>query len=189
MHLTAQKICMLVVGKEASAHSTLHGIANYVKTATRKIVSSNRYKRLACCSVTHTVFLEAKTQLWKLMWAISGCWIASSGSPLHPPLHPPLHLVVLIRFAWFLSALSSIDSNNFFICSCTCSLLGNTWLGELFQYLCPWHSTKFSIPLSFHLRKGSTNGNGNEWQMLLAEPRGFVLPPQIFFPSILLALS
>ena len=71
-------MCMLVVGKEANTLSTLHGIANCVKNGTRKIVSSNRYKRLARCSVAHTyfwsslrilftVFLETKTELWKLL--------------------------------------------------------------------------------------------------------------------------
>ena len=88
---------MLVVGKEASTLSKLHGIANCVKNGTRKIVSSNRYQRLARCSVAHTyfrsslrilftAFLETKIQLWKLMWTISGCCIGSSGRPLHPPL-------------------------------------------------------------------------------------------------------
>ena len=49
------------------------------------------------CSVAHkyfrsslrilfTAFLETNTQLWKLIWAISGCCIGSSGSPLHPSL-------------------------------------------------------------------------------------------------------
>ena len=42
MHLATQKICMLVVEKEASKLSTLQGIANCVKNGTkRKIVSSN----------------------------------------------------------------------------------------------------------------------------------------------------
>ena len=88
---------MLIVGKEASTLSTLHRIANCVKNGTRKIVSSNWYQHLVCCSVTHTyywsslrilftVFLETKIQLWKLMWAISGCCIDSRGSPLHLPL-------------------------------------------------------------------------------------------------------
>ena len=96
MHLAAQIICMLVVGKEANTFSTLHGIANCVKNGTRKIVSSNRYKRLVRCSVAHTYFwsslrilfsfLETKTELWKLMRAISGCCIGSSGSPFHPAL-------------------------------------------------------------------------------------------------------
>ena len=81
-HLATQKICMLVVGKEAGTFSTLHRMTNCVKNGTRKIVSSNRYQRLPRCSVTHTyfrsslrilftVFSETKTQLWKLMWAIS----------------------------------------------------------------------------------------------------------------------
>ena len=49
------KICMLVVGKEASILSTLHGIANCVKNGTtRKIVSSNRCQRLAAVSPTTT---------------------------------------------------------------------------------------------------------------------------------------
>ena len=97
MHLAAQNICMFVVGKEASTLSTIHGIANCVKSGTRKFVCSNWYQRLAHCSVAHTyfqsslrilftVFLEMKTQLWKLMLAISGCCIGSIGNPLHPPL-------------------------------------------------------------------------------------------------------
>ena len=36
--------------------------------------------------ILFTAFLETKTQLWKLMWAISGCCIGSSGSPLHRSL-------------------------------------------------------------------------------------------------------
>ena len=55
-HLATPKICMLVVGKEASTLSRLHGIANCVKNGTRKIISSNRYQHLARCSVTHTYF-------------------------------------------------------------------------------------------------------------------------------------
>ena len=88
---------MLIIGKKASTLSTLHGITNCIKNETRKIVSSTRYQRLARCCVAHTyfwsslrilftVFLETKTHLWKQMWAISGCCIGSSGSPLHPPL-------------------------------------------------------------------------------------------------------
>ena len=95
---------MLVVGKEANTFSTLHGIANCVKNGTRKIVSFNRCKRLVRCSVVHiyfwsslrilfTVFLETKTELWKLMWAILGCCIGSSDSPLHLPL---LTTVILV---------------------------------------------------------------------------------------------
>ena len=96
MHLATQKICMLVVGKEANTVSTLDGIANCLKNETRrKIVSSNPCQRPS--AVTHnyirsslrilfTAFLETKTQLWKLVWAISGCCNDSSGSPLHPPL-------------------------------------------------------------------------------------------------------
>ena len=63
------------------------------------MVSSNRYKRLARCSGPHTyfwsslrilitVFLETKTELWTLMWAISGYCIGSS--PLHPPASVPV---------------------------------------------------------------------------------------------------
>ena len=95
-------MCMLVVGKEASTLSTLHGIANCVKNeTTRKIVSSNQCQHLAGCSVARNyfrsglrilfkVFLGTKTKLWKLMWVISWCCSGSSGSPLHPPLlrHP-----------------------------------------------------------------------------------------------------
>ena len=45
------KICMLVVGKEASTLSTLHGNSNCVKSGTtRKTVSSNRCQRLAAVS-------------------------------------------------------------------------------------------------------------------------------------------
>ena len=44
----SEKSYMLVVGKEASTLSTLHGIANCAKNGTtRKIVSSNRCQRLA----------------------------------------------------------------------------------------------------------------------------------------------
>ena len=51
MHLAAQKICMLIVGKEASALSTLHGIANCAKNGTtRKIVFSNLCQGLAAVS-------------------------------------------------------------------------------------------------------------------------------------------
>ena len=54
-HLAARRICMLVVGKEASTLSTLHGIANCVKNGpTRKIVSSNQCQRLAAASPTTT---------------------------------------------------------------------------------------------------------------------------------------
>ena len=46
LHLAVQKTCWLVVGKEASTFSTLHGITNQVKSGTtRKIVSSNRCQR------------------------------------------------------------------------------------------------------------------------------------------------
>ena len=42
MHLAAQKIYMLLVGKDAGTLSTLHGIENCAKTrTTKKIVSSN----------------------------------------------------------------------------------------------------------------------------------------------------
>ena len=49
------KICILVVGKEASTLSTLHGIANFVKNGTtRKTVSSNRCQHLAAVLPTTT---------------------------------------------------------------------------------------------------------------------------------------
>ena len=82
MHLAAQKICMLVVGKEVSTLSTLHGIVNNAKTGQEKFMlqpmSASR------CSVAQNyfwsslrilfmAFLETKTQLWKLMSAISEC--------------------------------------------------------------------------------------------------------------------
>ena len=102
---------MLFVGKETSTLSTLHGIANCVKNGTSKIVSSNRYQRLARCRFAHTyfrsslrvlftVFLETKTQLWKLMWAISGCCIGSGGSPLHSPL---FHFSIYLRLRCILT--------------------------------------------------------------------------------------
>ena len=53
MHLAAQKICMLVVGKEANTLSTLHGTANCVKSRTRKIVSSNRVSSSLQCRPSH----------------------------------------------------------------------------------------------------------------------------------------
>ena len=40
---------MLVVGKEAKTLSTLHRIANCVKSGTRKIISSNRASRSLQC--------------------------------------------------------------------------------------------------------------------------------------------
>ena len=53
--LATQKICWLVVGKEASTLTTLHGIANCIKNGTtRKIVSSNRCQRLAAVSPATT---------------------------------------------------------------------------------------------------------------------------------------
>ena len=56
-HLTAQKICMLVVGKEANTISKLHGIGNCVKNGTtRKIVSSNDVSvSLQCCPQLHSI--------------------------------------------------------------------------------------------------------------------------------------
>ena len=55
LHLAPQKICRLVVGKEASTFSTLHGIANCIKKrTTRKIVSSDRCQRLASVLPTTT---------------------------------------------------------------------------------------------------------------------------------------
>ena len=84
---------MLVVGKEANTLSTLHGIANCVKNRTREIVSSNRYQRLAHCSVAHTCYFrsglrilftvlsEKKTQLWKFMWDILRVALAAVAAP------------------------------------------------------------------------------------------------------------
>ena len=64
------------------------------------------------CSVNHnsfrsslrilfTEFLETKTQLWKLMWAISAYCINSSGSPLYLP-----HVIEgrLSEFVWVLAS-------------------------------------------------------------------------------------
>ena len=91
---------MLVVGKEASTLSTLHGIANCVKngankkncilqpmSASRSSVAHNYFR--PSLRILFTAFLETKPQLWKLMSAISGCCIGSNGSPLHPPLVSP----------------------------------------------------------------------------------------------------
>ena len=51
MHLAAQKICMLVVGKEVSTLSTLHGIANYAKTGQQEkfIFQPMSEPPLQCC--------------------------------------------------------------------------------------------------------------------------------------------
>ena len=55
INLPSQKICMLIVGKEAGTLSTLYGIANYAeKKTTRKIVSSNRCHRLVAVSLITT---------------------------------------------------------------------------------------------------------------------------------------
>ena len=52
-HRPAQKICRLVVGKEASTLTTLDGVANCVKNrTTRKIVPSNRCQHLTTVSPT-----------------------------------------------------------------------------------------------------------------------------------------
>ena len=54
-YLAAQKMFMLVLGKEVGTLSTLHGIANCVKNeTTRKIVSSNLSQRLAAVLPTTT---------------------------------------------------------------------------------------------------------------------------------------
>ena len=58
------KICMLVVGKEARALSTLHGIANCVKNGTtRKIVSSNRCQRLVAVSPTTDNYFRSSLRI------------------------------------------------------------------------------------------------------------------------------
>ena len=50
-----QKICGLVVGKEASTRSTLHGVTKCVINGiATKILSPNRYQRLAAVSPTTT---------------------------------------------------------------------------------------------------------------------------------------
>ena len=51
MHLAAQKIFMLVVGKEVSTLSTLHGIANYAKTGQQEkfIFQPMSEPPLQCC--------------------------------------------------------------------------------------------------------------------------------------------
>ena len=73
MHLATQKICILVVGKEANTFSTLRGIGNCVKkTGQEKLYLPT--ERPAPCSVGHTYFrsslrilfagfLETKTQI------------------------------------------------------------------------------------------------------------------------------
>ena len=93
-HLVAQKICRLVVGKEASTICTLHGIAIFFikrdnkknqilqpMSASRCSVAQNHFQ--SSLRILFTAFLETKTHLWKFIWAISGCCIGSSGSPLH----------------------------------------------------------------------------------------------------------
>ena len=55
--------------------------------ASRRSVALNYFR--TGLRILFTTFLETKTQLWKLMWAFLGCYIGSSGSPLHPPLRPP----------------------------------------------------------------------------------------------------
>ena len=57
-------------------------------SASRSSVAHNYFR--PSLRILFTAFLETKPQLWKLMSAISGCCIGSSGSPLHPPLHIPL---------------------------------------------------------------------------------------------------
>ena len=82
---------MLVVGKEASSLSTLHGIMNCTKRDNKKncILQPMSASR---CSVAHnyfwsslrilfTAFLETKTQLWKLMETSSGAALAAVAAP------------------------------------------------------------------------------------------------------------
>ena len=52
-------------------------------SASRSSVAHNYFR--SSLRNLFTAFLEAKTQLWKLMSAISGCCTGSSGGPLHPP--------------------------------------------------------------------------------------------------------
>ena len=54
-------------------------------SASRSSVAHNYFR--PSLRILFTAFLETKPQLWKLMSAISGCCIGSSGSPLHPPLY------------------------------------------------------------------------------------------------------
>ena len=58
---------MLVVGKEASTLSTLHGIAICVKHGTRKIASSNRYLWKAVTA------LSEHLSLFPVVYLISLC--------------------------------------------------------------------------------------------------------------------
>ena len=94
---------VLVVGKEASTLSKLHGIANCVKNGTGKIVSSNRYQCLARCSVTHnyfwsslrilfTVFLEMKTNSGNYCEPFRGAALAAVATPCICPCTPNQHL-------------------------------------------------------------------------------------------------
>ena len=53
--------------------------------ASRSSVAHNYFR--SSLRILFTAFLETKTQLWKLMSAISGCCIGSSGSLLYPPLY------------------------------------------------------------------------------------------------------
>ena len=53
-------------------------------SASRSSVAHNYFR--PSLIILFTAFLETKPQLWKLMSAISGWCIGSSGSPMHPPL-------------------------------------------------------------------------------------------------------
>ena len=89
--------------EEANTLSTLHKIAHCIKTGqyekmfleqmTAYRVTLSYFQ--AGFRILFTTFLETKTQLWKLMWAFLGCYIGSSGSPLHPPL------IYIFQFEYF----------------------------------------------------------------------------------------
>ena len=78
-------------------------------SASRYSVTHNSFR--AGLRILFTTFWQTKTQLWKLMWAISGCYIGSSGSPLHQPLK-----------SFFKTPL--------------CRLLCNAMIQPLFDYAC-----------------------------------------------------
>ena len=62
MHLASQKICILVLWKEASTLSTLHGIANCIKNGTtRKIV----FQPMLVNSVSAVSPITAFGQVWE----------------------------------------------------------------------------------------------------------------------------
>ena len=80
-------------------------------SASRSSVAHNHFR--PSLRILFTGFWETKPQLWKLMSAISGCCIGSSGSPLHPPLQMKIQISSTIR--WCRHGIREFKNSGFLI--------------------------------------------------------------------------